>query len=289
MRKRVAAEMAARSRAASGEPYVSGVTDPQGPADSTGTLPFELTDDSPPSSDLGTATATETEAERHEKALELPDPEAQRAEPSEAVSGDALLHEARTAADTGELERAKAVYEELLTSETVSVQTRREYAEVLDRAGYWEDALDVLGLCLEEDPGDIQVLVSRGAIHASHGHYHEAERDLRDALRMESTSAEAHLNLGLVAVRKGLWAEATPYLRRAVELDAGLAAAHFYLAEALNHVDDLEGALQSYQRAAELRPTSPEAFYGLGIVLDRLNRPDDAAQMYRRSREVAGR
>lgn len=282
--KRAAAERAARSQAATGDPAVP--LGAGGPYTAPGRLPFEIADDVTPSDSFDSTGQTAAAIVGSEATTDERPPDLEAMSP---VSTEPAAGEVQDATDQDEVERSKAAYRALLDTGTPDLETRRRYAWALERVGDWEDALELLDECITEEPDCASALVQRGTINVSHGRYADASRDLENALRVEPANTEAHFNLGLVAVRKGLWLDAIPYLRRAVEIDASLAAGHYYLAEALNHIDDLEGALQSYQRAAELQPTNPAPFYGLGIVLDRLNRPDEAAQMYRRSREVTGR
>jgi tetratricopeptide (TPR) repeat protein len=177
-------------------------------------------------------------------------------------------------------------YRELLALAPGHVAARNNLSHLLDTTGDPAEALEQLHAALRTTPDDVNLLVSRGAIHGRLKHYTEAEADLRRALRLEPDHAAAHLSLGLVLWRKGVAREAAEALRHAIALEPANATAHFYLGEALNQANDLSGARAALEEAARLGPDHGRTYRLLGRVLDKLGNPDDAQAMYRRAREV---
>ncbi|HXI19578.1 MAG TPA: tetratricopeptide repeat protein [Gemmatimonadales bacterium] len=197
-----------------------------------------------------------------------------------------LYRRAMEASSRGRVSEAIHRYRELLALDPTHIAARNNLSALLETTGDPAEAEQQLSAALKVAPDDVNLLVSRGAIHGRLKRYPDAEADLRRALRLEPDHALAHLTLGLVLWRKGVPPQAAESLRRAIALDPTNATAHFYLGEALNQVGDLPGARAALERAAELGPDHGRTFRLLGRVLDRLGRPDEAQAMYHRAREV---
>lgn len=76
-------------------------------------------------------------------------------------------------------------------------------------------------------------------------------------------------------------------LREAITLDSGMADAHYELGNLALRQGDLQGALASLQRAAELAPLSGKAHYALARCLRRLGRAGDAARALQTFRDIS--
>jgi len=197
-----------------------------------------------------------------------------------------LYRRAAEAASRGRTGEAIHRYRELLQLDPTHVAARNNLSQLLDTTGDPAEALEQLTAALRVTPDDVNLLVSRGAIHARLKQYVEAETVLRRALRLAPDLMAAHLSLGLTLWRKGVPAAAAESLRRAIALEPSHAAAHYYLGEALNQAGDYQGARAALERAAELSPGQGRTLRLLARVLDRLGRPEEAQEMYRRAREA---
>jgi tetratricopeptide (TPR) repeat protein len=86
------------------------------------------------------------------------------------------------------------------------------------------------------------------------GDYRKAEKEYREALRLEPKSATALNNLGVVLNQLDEYAEATAVLRRATVVDPKNAIAHYTLAKVLTKTKAYDEALSEAQRAVDLAP-----------------------------------
>jgi len=197
-----------------------------------------------------------------------------------------LYRRAAEAASRGRTSEAIHRYRELLQLDPAHIAARNNLSQLLDTTGDPAEALEQLTVALRVTPDDVNLLVSRGAIHGRLKQYTEAETDLRRALRLAPDLMAGHLSLGLALWRKGVPTQAAESLRRAITLDPTHAGAHFYLGEALNQAGDYPGARVALERAVELAPSQGRALRLLARVLDRLGLPEDAQAMYRRAREA---
>jgi 2-polyprenyl-3-methyl-5-hydroxy-6-metoxy-1,4-benzoquinol methylase len=88
--------------------------------------------------------------------------------------------------------------------------------------------------------------------------------------------AEAHFNLGVLAMTQGRPHEAATSLRRAIGLRPDHAAAHRCLGAVLSSLGDLDGAELSLRRACSIEPESPEILNDLARVLQYRNKYPEA-------------
>jgi tetratricopeptide (TPR) repeat protein len=99
------------------------------------------------------------------------------------------------------------------------------------------------------------------------------------AIRLDDSSAEAHVALALVCYRlEWNWEAADREFRIALDLDEGLANAHHQYAMFLASVNRTDEAVGEIERAAELDPDSPIIATAVGRVLQFARRYDEAIE-----------
>jgi len=136
---------------------------------------------------------------------------------------------------------------------------------------------------LSDAPDDVELLCTRGTLHAQHSRFDRATADLHRAARIAEHDERVLIATGMLACRRARWGDAVAPLREAAALTPDDSSVQYYLGEAYNHVDELMPALTAYERAAELDPSNWRALKGVGIVLDRLGRRDEATEAHRRA------
>jgi TolB-like protein/tetratricopeptide (TPR) repeat protein/tRNA A-37 threonylcarbamoyl transferase component Bud32 len=104
------------------------------------------------------------------------------------------------------------------------------------------------------------------------------------ALTLDSTLAEAHTSLGIVAMFYDWnWSDAGKHLERGVALNPSSAEAHLFYAWYLLFRDRMNDALAEVTKAHELDQLSPVITTRHGNVLQFLGRDADAIPVYRRA------
>src|SRR2546426_6502537 len=107
------------------------------------------------------------------------------------------------------------------------------------------------------------------------------------ALALEPTLAEAHASLGdQLCVYDWDASAAERELRRAIELNPSLANAHFFYSHCLASHGRLDEALAEAQRAHELDPLNPEVATALPWALYAARRYDEAIAVQRKSLDL---
>ena len=117
----------------------------------------------------------------------------------------------------------------------------------------------------------------------------EARHAYQQALALDDSLADAHVNLGRLHHRAGEAAPAETHYRAAVRLAPGDPIAHFNLAGLLEETDRGRDAVASYHHALAADPDFADAHHNLGLLLDSLGRRAAAMTHLRAARRLYGR
>ena len=92
----------------------------------------------------------------------------------------------------------------------------------------------------------------------------QAEKDYREALRLQPDLPEVHMELGEVYASSGQWDKAETEFRAQTKIQPGNAEAAYRLGNALLQQGKAKEARSELQRADRLLPGMPETLYSLG-------------------------
>lgn len=161
---------------------------------------------------------------------------------------------AEIAAAHGNPPRAAALLEAVVAEQPGVPRYRRQLADLYGTLDRPADALVQYDVLVAGDPADAGLLVDRGVTRAALGRWDDAAADYRQALVLDESLPEAHLNLALAELRAGHDDAAEAHLLRAVALRPDYRKAHFHLARLYGRRGDSRGALHADQAAG-----APEA------------------------------
>ncbi|MDQ2840570.1 MAG: tetratricopeptide repeat protein [Acidobacteriota bacterium] len=142
------------------------------------------------------------------------------------------------------------------------IRPHHTFVAVLVAAGI----LSLRPMELQAQSIEVQLAFQHGATALREGRPAEAEREFRNAIRLDPTLAEAHLDLGLVLGREGKSAEAIESLKQALILNPHLEAGHMFLGVFLYQMGRNEEAISQLQQELAQSPKNREALSWLGIV-----------------------
>lgn len=131
---------------------------------------------------------------------------------------EAKLRFARLLKGLGFADESARFYEDLQTIGALDGADALDYIEVMYRQKEYDRALAAVKSVLGSDPLNLRANVLQGAVQSAMGRYKEADEDLRKALKVDSTSAEAYYYLGLNELAQGRTAPAVEYLSKASSL-----------------------------------------------------------------------
>jgi tetratricopeptide (TPR) repeat protein len=114
----------------------------------------------------------------------------------------------------------------------------------------------------------------------------EARHAYEQALALDASLADAHVNLGRLQHQAGEAAPAESHYRAAIRLAPRDAIAYFNLAGLLEETARARDAVASYHQALAADPDFADAHYNLGLLLDSLGRRAAAMTHLRAARRL---
>ncbi|HEX5882938.1 MAG TPA: tetratricopeptide repeat protein, partial [Pyrinomonadaceae bacterium] len=184
-------------------------------------------------------------------------------------------------------DKALGHYQSLLQREPNDV-------EALFHAGYISFKLSQLDQAKEHfrkltavDPKHPGGAANLAALEARYNEIHIGRNEktpgitLREVVRANPNSVEAHVNLGAQLITEGVYPEALSVLKQAVSLQPNSPAAQYDLGLAQLKERKYEEAITSNRKALELKPDWPDAYNNLGLAYAGLSRWQEAATAYR--------
>ncbi len=154
-------------------------------------------------------------------------------------------------------------------------------AMALADQGRAADGLAELEAGLQVRPGHCDGLLARATLLQRIGRIDDAIAGARMAIVFNRTSAKVHQMMGTMLIRVRQPKEAAEALTEAARLDPTSVEAFVNLGVAQRDLGDLTAAEISYRQALVLSPDDPIAHNNLGNVLSGIGRHHDAADEYR--------
>ena len=201
---------------------------------------------------------------------------------------NAQIRAAVLLAEGGEVESARRHLHGLYGADgQESVRIYRAEAELLARAGRYDDAMAVYNASLKEFPGNFDLLYARGMLAERMDRLDVLERDMREILSHDPDNAEALNALGYtLADRTDRYEEAHTLIKRAFELKPD----DHYIVDSMGWILYRMGqhrkALEMLRRAMSIR-SDPEIAAHLGEVLWVLGEQAEARRVWDAALEVA--
>jgi Flp pilus assembly protein TadD len=126
----------------------------------------------------------------------------------------------------------------------------------------------------------------RGTALLEQGRYPEAERELREAVRLNPGHALAHNNLGWALIRQDRNEEAEAEFREAIRLDPKSGMAHSNLSHSLSNLGRYPEAEAAAREAVRVQPGLAIAHSNLGMALQKQGRLNDAEAAFRKASQL---
>jgi tetratricopeptide (TPR) repeat protein len=162
--------------------------------------------------------------------------------------------EAVKAFEKGDMEGARRKFEMLLVLQPDNFFGLVNIAEVEHRLKLWDDAEKHLKQAVRVQPESARAWLALGALYCERDKLDEALAALSEAVLLDPKNPRAHNFLGVTVGKKGWYSGAEAELQRALELDPDYAEANFNLAVFYlqRSPPAVELARRHYNRALEL-------------------------------------
>jgi tetratricopeptide (TPR) repeat protein len=116
-----------------------------------------------------------------------------------------------------------------------------------------------------------------------------AEKQFRQALKLNPDRAEAHFNLALVMLDTERTEEALSELKETIELRPNMVLAWYYLGLAYSELEQREDAVRAFRRALQFDPTHSRSYLAIGEQFMAVDRPHEARRFWQLGIRVAPR
>lgn len=194
-----------------------------------------------------------------------------------------LWERAVKAHQTGHLQEAIKIYNQILTTDPTSPRTLTYCGAALLACHHTDEAARILQTAVSLDPDNVEALCFLGNALQMTGRFAAAEKNYRQALAIRPRYAKAHNNLGVVLQYLRRDQEAAERFRQAVEIEPCYAQAYNNLSQVLLKLGDVENAIAAGVRAVEIDPRYAEGYNTYGSALSKAGRVDAAITIYQKA------
>ena len=187
----------------------------------------------------------------------------------------------------GMSDKALGHYQSLLQREPNDVEALFQAGYISFKLNQLDQARDYFRKLVAVDPKHAGGAANLAALEARYNEKHVGLNEktpgitLREVVKANPNSIEAHVNLGAQLITEGVYPEALKTLEHAVSLRPNSAAAQYDLGLAQIKEKKYEEAITSNRKALELKPEWPDAYNNLGLAYAGLSRWKEAATAYR--------
>ena len=167
--------------------------------------------------------------------------------------------------EDGSTVNAEKEFKSALAVNPKSAEVESNLGLLYDHEGKIIEAEGLLRKAQADDPQCVQAFIGLGLMLAGEGRLDEAKQQFRHALAISPEGV--YTALGATESKLGNWKEAAEIFQKALRLQPTSVDARLNLGIALANGYDLQGALEQFSGAVRLSPGSPAAHYNKGRVL----------------------
>lgn len=146
----------------------------------------------------------------------------------------------------------------------------------LGRQGKIREGIEQLSVYIQRRPNESRAFTKRGVRYLWLGELDNAERDLRKAIELDDTNAEAHDDLGVILARRGDTAKAMNHFKTTITLDPTYQKGFHNLAMTYFLVNSFESALYTVDQGLRLDPENKNSLLLKSAILEALGRHEEA-------------
>ena len=209
-----------------------------------------------------------------------------RTRPDGKVSSESVLSQLREAArllELGKPDQAEPILRSVISAAPRNSDAHNLLGTILDQRLQFKEAEREYREALRLNPNVVSPLANLGVLLARTGRSGEAVTAFENVLRKAPDHPQATLNLGLQYVARGDYVHAVPMLERASQLGLDSYQVRLNLGTALYYLKRYDEAVAVLESAAALSPAEPEPLYYLGLIHWSRNQDETAADFWDRA------
>jgi tetratricopeptide (TPR) repeat protein len=141
---------------------------------------------------------------------------------------------------------------------------------------HWQNTLTLFDYALKVTKDNVLAENSYGCALFEEGRVDEAERHLRNAVRISPVFVDARNNLAKVCLKQGRINEAIEHFKELIKRNEGTAEIYYNLAAALGMQNKYDDAIKYFVKSLELNPNDPDTHKRMGITLLAAGKAEEA-------------
>jgi predicted TPR repeat methyltransferase len=205
---------------------------------------------------------------------------------NKSLNIDKALRSALQYHQDGQLDRAKAICDKILTLSPNHAGTLHLLGLIACQVGKIDVAIDLIDKAIQASPQNAAYYNSMGNVLTHQGKKDDAIACYRNALGINPNLVEAHYNMGNVFQDQGKLNEAITCYKNAIQIAPNIAQPHNNMGNALKDQGKLDEAVACYRQALEINPNLAEAHYNMANVFEDQGKLDEAIGFYRKALEI---
>ena len=212
--------------------------------------------------------------------------DANRPDPKTMIALDNLFNEAIIASETGNLERAGRLYQEVIQKQPNFI-IGYEYAAYNDyKMGRLDEAVNLLKKAVDSDLTTTSLISRLGLYLQEAGRAEESIQILEKAVAQDPSYTEAYNYLGVSYFKTGRAEKAVESFKKAIQLDGDYAMAMNNLGNCFLTLKEYDLAIEEYKKAVAIDAGLASAYNGWGAACYRKDLTDEALNRWDKSLQL---
>lgn len=203
-------------------------------------------------------------------------------------SGNLRRELARVYEEQQLIDKAIAIYNELLDSDPYSHADWFDMARLLATQGKYDEAIEACDFALAIDDSLIDIMIFRGCCLYDKGEVQEAKNTFAEIIKIAEDKPLAHAMMAACYSHDGLYSDAVESLKTALRYTEGLLCAdlYFQLATYYYNLEDIPHTREALEKVLEIDDTHIDSMNFLGELCMRVGELERAEHLFLRVLEL---
>ena len=194
-----------------------------------------------------------------------------------------LLEDAYTLHLKGEYEKAKILYENLLSTGLISFELLYLLGSLYLQMKYVNNAIDLLSRAVQINPKHIESLTNLGSAFRENNNFPSAQNCYEQAIAIDPTHVDAYFNYGNLLLDMKEPERALQYFDKALRYRPQYPEAYLNKANAWRIVGNTSSEKECLTQAISLNPQYSEAWHKLGLLYKNIGQFQEALRCYQQA------
>jgi len=181
---------------------------------------------------------------------------------------------------SGKLDEAKNICEEILKQESNNSQVINLYAFILYNKKKFNEAIEQWQQAIKINPNYIEALNGCGNAYKNLNKLDEAVKNFKKAIHIEPKYLEAYLNLANVYIRLEQFNEAIDIFNKAIELDNMISHAYQGKGLGLMKLKKFDEAISNFKKSISINPNDANVFFNLAVTYEKIEKWEEATDCF---------